>query len=121
MKLGSAENANISHISNNLGYSGTVLRICYKNGGIIGVDYTGGDISCSTLTTRQSFGMYVRSMFKGLFGSGYTGIQTDGKMCIRDRLYRRRLLQGGPGRKPHLSAALHHCAEPPAHRHQEHL
>ena len=78
MKLGSAENANISHISNNLGYSGTVLMICYNNGGIIGVDYTGGDIICSTLTTRQSFGMYVRSMFKGLFGSGYTGIQTDG-------------------------------------------
>lgn len=52
--------------------------ICYNNGGIIGVDYTDGDIICSTLTTSQSFGMYVRSMFKGLFGSGYTGIQTDG-------------------------------------------
>ncbi len=71
MKLGSMTNSGIRHISNNLGYDGTVMLAYYGDGEVVGVDYTTGDEIVSTLTPVQSFTLYAKravrtlAMFRG--------------------------------------------------------
>ena len=86
--LGTLNNKDIAHISNNLGYTGTVLLAYYKDGNVIGVDYSTGDTVCSTLTSVQSFVMYARRTIAGIFGGG--GVPVDGSFldaeAVKDRL-----------------------------------
>ena len=88
VKLGALNNKDIAHISNNLGYTGTVLLAYYKDGNVIGVDYSTGDTVCSTLTSVQSFVMYARRTIAGIFGGG--GVPVDGSFldaeAVKDRL-----------------------------------
>lgn len=88
VKLGTLNNKDIAHISNNLGYTGTVLLAYYKDGNVIGVDYSTGDTVCSTLTSVQSFVMYARRTIAGIFGGG--GVPVDGSFldaeAVKDRL-----------------------------------
>ncbi len=62
MQMGNVVNANIDHISNNLGYSGTVMLVCYKDGTVIGVDYASGVEVCNT--TPTTFTSYVSRTVK---------------------------------------------------------
>ena len=66
MKLGSMTNSGIKHISNNLGYDGTLLLAYYGDGKVVGVDYTTGDEIVSTLTKVQSFTLYARRAVRTL-------------------------------------------------------
>ena len=88
VNLGTLNNKDIAHISNNLGYTGTVLLAYYKDGNVIGVDYSTGDTVCSTLTSVQSFVMYARRTIAGIFGGG--GVPVDGSFldaeAVKDRL-----------------------------------
>ena len=88
VKLGALNNKDIAHISNNLGYTGTVLLAYYKDGNVIGVDYSTGETVCSTLTSVQSFVMYARRTIAGIFGGG--GVPVDGSFldaeAVKDRL-----------------------------------
>ena len=88
VNLGTLNNKDIAHISNNLGYTGTVLLAYYKDGNVIGVDYSTGATVCSTLTSVQSFVMYARRTIAGIFGGG--GVPVDGSFldaeAVKDRL-----------------------------------
>ena len=88
VKLGALNNKDIAHISNNLGYTGTVMLAYYKDGNVIGVDYSTGATVCSTLTSVQSFVMYARRTIAGIFGGG--GVPVDGSFldaeAVKDRL-----------------------------------
>ena len=97
VKLGTLNNKDIAHISNNLGYTGTVLLAYYKDGNVIGVDYSTGATVCSTLTSVQSFVMYARRTIAGIFGGG--GVPVDGSFldaeAVKDRLETGGVDQGG--------------------------
>ncbi len=71
MYLGTMPATGIDHISNNLGFNGTVLLACYDDGSVIGVDYNIGEIVCPVNTTEgASFISYALSALDGLFSFG---------------------------------------------------
>ena len=70
MKLGTVTNNGIKYISNNLGYSGTVLLAYYENGNVIGVDYHTGLQVCSTLTAAESFAAYAKNTIANITSPG---------------------------------------------------
>lgn len=73
MKLGTITNSGIQQISNNLGYSGTVLLAYYGNGQVVGVDYSSGVEIVSTLTKSSGFALYAKRALKNLFAFGADG------------------------------------------------
>ena len=73
MKLGTITNSGIQQISNNLGYSGTVLLAYYGNGQVVGVDYSSGVEIVSTLTRSSGFALYAKRALKNLFAFGADG------------------------------------------------
>ena len=73
MKLGTITNSEIQQISNNLGYSGTVLLAYYGSGQVVGVDYSSGVEIVSTLTKSSGFALYAKRALKNLFAFGADG------------------------------------------------
>ena len=78
MKLGTMTNSGIQHISNNLGYSGTVLLAYYENGNVIGVDYHTGLQVCSTLPPVRSFMAYAMNTIASIGSGGWALPVSDG-------------------------------------------
>ncbi len=71
MKMNGVANSGIDHISNNLGYGGTVLLICYEDGSVAGVDYVTGTVIFDT--TPKTFMAYAARSFKSFFNPGAYG------------------------------------------------
>ncbi len=66
LRTGGAANSGIHHMTNNMGYTGTIVLLRYTNGSVIGFDYNSGIVVCSTAAETQGIMSYLSNNINGL-------------------------------------------------------